>query len=51
MIQAATLALRFGLRVEDLMETFCPYLTMAEGLKLAALAFKKDVASLFCRAA
>jgi len=47
-IQAATLALRFGLRVEDLVETFCPYLTMAEGLKLAALTFKKDVARLSC---
>ncbi len=47
-IQAATLALRFGLRIEDLVETFCPYLTMAEGLKLAALTFKKDVARLSC---
>lgn len=50
-IQAATIALRFGLRVEDLVETFCPYLTMAEGLKLAALTFKKDVARLSCCAA
>ncbi len=47
-IQAATLALRFGLRADDLIETFCPYLTMAEGLKLAALTFKKDVARLSC---
>ncbi len=51
MIQAATLALRFGFRIEDLVETFCPYLTMAEGLKLAALTFKKDVARLSCCAA
>ncbi len=50
-IQAATLAVRFGLRVQDLIDTFHPYLTMAEGLKLAALSFDKDVARLSCCAA
>lgn len=50
-IQAATLAVKFGLRVQDLVETFHPYLTMAEGLKLAALTFDKDVAKLSCCAA
>ncbi len=50
-IQAATLAVRFGLRVQDLIDTFHPYLTMAEGLKLAALSFDKDVAKLSCCAA
>jgi mercuric reductase len=47
-IQAATLAIKFGLRLQDLVETFHPYLTMVEGLKLAALAFDKDVAKLSC---
>lgn len=47
-IQAATYALKFGLRVQDVVETFCPYLTMAEGLKLAALTFDRDVAKLSC---
>lgn len=47
-VQAATLAIRFGLTVQDLAETFYPYLTMAEGLKLAALTFKKDVSKLSC---
>jgi mercuric reductase len=50
-IQAATLAVKFGLRVQDLIDTFHPYLTMAEGLKLAALSFDKDVARLSCCAA
>lgn len=50
-IQAATLAVKFGLRVQDLVETFHPYLTMVEGLKLAALTFSKDVAKLSCCAA
>lgn len=38
-IYAATLAVKFGLTVENLRETMAPYLTMAEGLKLAASAF------------
>lgn len=47
-IQEATLAIRFGLTVQDIIETFHPYLTMVEGLKLAALTFEKDVARLSC---
>jgi mercuric reductase len=50
-IQEATLAIRFGLTIKDIVETFHPYLTMAEGLKLAALTFGKDVAKLSCCAA
>ncbi len=50
-IQEATLAIRFGLTVQDIIETFHPYLTMVEGLKLAALTFEKDVAKLSCCAA
>jgi len=47
-IYSAVLALKFGLTVEDLLSTFAPYLTMAEGLKLAVQAFAKDVAKLSC---
>jgi len=47
-IQTATLAIKFGLKVSDLSETLFPYLTQVEGLKLAALAFEKDVAMLSC---
>lgn len=47
-IYAATLAVKFGLTVEDLRESLAPYLTMAEGLKLAALTFNKDVSKLSC---
>lgn len=50
-IYAATLAVKFGLTVSDLTESFAPYLTMSEGLKLAALAFDRDVALLSCCAA
>ena len=47
-IQTATLAIKFGLKVDDLTNTLFPYLTQVEGLKLAALAFDKDVALLSC---
>ncbi|KGX91831.1 mercuric reductase [Pontibacillus marinus BH030004 = DSM 16465] len=47
-IYAATLAVKFGLTVEDLKDSLAPYLTMAEGLKLAALTFDKDVSKLSC---
>ncbi|MCA0987162.1 mercury(II) reductase [Guptibacillus algicola] len=47
-IYAATLAVKFKLTVEDLQETFTPYLTMSEGLKLASLTFDKVVSKLSC---
>jgi len=47
-IQTASLALKLGLTVEDLRDTIFPYLTNVEGIKLAALAFEKDVALLSC---
>ncbi len=47
-IQAAVLAIRFGITLTQLRETMFPYLTNAEGIKLATLAFEKDVAMLSC---
>lgn len=47
-IQTATLAVKFGLKVEDLIDTLFPYLTQVEGLKLAAIGFEKDIAMLSC---
>jgi mercuric reductase len=47
-IQSATLAIKFGLSIDDLTATLFPYLTQVEGLKLAALSFDKDVALLSC---
>ncbi|MBN1665907.1 MAG: mercury(II) reductase [Anaerolineales bacterium] len=48
MIQTAVLAMRFGIRIQQLRETMFPYLTNAEALKLAVLAFEKDVSQLSC---
>ena len=50
-IYAGVLAVKQRLAIQDLWDTFAPYLTMAEGLKLAAQAFDTDVARLSCCAA
>jgi len=51
MITEPALAIKFGLTIEDLTATFHPYLTLSEGIKLAAQAFTKDVGKLSCCAA
>jgi len=51
MITEPTLAIKFGLSIDDLTSTFHPYLTLSEGIKLAAQAFSKDVNMLSCCAA
>jgi len=48
MIQTAMLAIRFDITLTQLRATMFPYLTNVEGLKLAALAFEKDVTMLSC---
>ncbi len=50
-IQEATLAIRLGLTYKDLVQTFHPYLTWVEGIKLAAITIEKDVHQLSCCAA
>jgi mercuric reductase len=47
-IQSAALAIRAGMTVHDLADQLFPYLTMVEGLKLAAQTFTKDVGQLSC---
>ena len=51
MITEPVLAIKFGLSIEDIASTFHPYLTLSEGIKLAAQTFSKDVAKLSCCAA
>lgn len=50
-IQAAVMALKYRATIEEIANTFHPYLTMAEALKLAAQGFGKDVKTLSCCAA
>ncbi|QFZ81939.1 mercury(II) reductase [Variovorax sp. NFACC27] len=48
LIQAAALAIRGHMTVQDLVDQLFSYLTMVEGLKLAAQTFTKDVTQLSC---
>jgi mercuric reductase len=48
LIQTAAIAIRAGMTVQDLANQLFPYLTMVEGLKLAAQTFTKDVKQLSC---
>jgi mercuric reductase len=50
-ILAAVYAIKFGITVEQLADTWGPYLTMGEALKLAAQTFTRDVSKLSCCAA
>ena len=50
-ILAGVYAVKFGLTVADLADTWAPYLTMAESVKLAAQTFTADVSKLSCCAA
>jgi len=51
MITEPALVIKFGLTIEDVTSAFHPYLTLSEGIKLAAQAFTKDVGKLSCCAA
>ncbi|GLZ89354.1 mercuric reductase [Metapseudomonas resinovorans] len=48
LIQTAAMAIRARMTVEELADQLFPYLTMVEGLKLAAQTFAKDVKQLSC---
>lgn len=48
LIQTASLAIHHRMTVTELAEQLFPYLTMVEGLKLAAQTFTKDVTQLSC---
>ncbi len=48
LIQAAALAIRAKMTAPELADQLFPYLTMVEGLKLAAQTFSKDVKQLSC---
>lgn len=50
-IHEAALAVRFGLKTRDLVETVHVYPTMSEALKMVAQTFDRDVSTLSCCAA
>lgn len=48
LIQQLSMAIKYGITVNELAESFYPYLTLGEGIKLAAITFGKDVSKLSC---
>lgn len=48
MIMELSMAIKYGITVTELKNSFHPYLTASEGIKLAAITFGKDVAKLSC---
>ncbi|MBS3777268.1 MAG: mercury(II) reductase [Bacteroidales bacterium] len=48
LIQQLSMAIKYGITVNDLANSLYPYLTLGEGIKLAAIIFAKDVSELSC---
>ncbi len=42
------MAIKFGLKVEDILDTIYVYPTMAEAIKLVAVSFVKNVSKISC---
>ena len=45
---AATYAIKFGLTVDDIADTWAPYLTMSEALRITAGLFRSDKPTSCC---
>jgi mercuric reductase len=48
LLMEVSLAMKYGITVSDIKRMFHPYLTLSEGIKLAAIGFDKDVRTLSC---
>lgn len=48
LIQLLSMAIKHGITVSELADSLYPYLTLSEGIKLAAITFGKDLAKLSC---
>jgi len=48
LLMEVSLAIKYGITVNELKQMFHPYLTLSEGIKLAAISFEKDVSKLSC---
>ncbi len=48
MVHEATLAVKFGLTVDDIIDTVHVFPTLSEGIKLAAQAFTRDISVMSC---
>jgi mercuric reductase len=48
LLMEISLAIKYGITVKEIKQMFHPYLTLSEGVKLAAISFDKDVKKLSC---
>jgi len=48
LLMEIALAIKFGITVTQIKDMFHPYLTLSEGVKLAAITFSKDIGQLSC---
>ena len=48
LLMELSMAIKYGIPVTDLATLFHPYLTLSEGVKLAAITFGKDIVQLSC---
>jgi mercuric reductase len=48
LIHESTLAVKFGLTVDDIIDTLHVFPTLSEGIKRAAQAFTRDVSQMAC---
>jgi len=48
LLMEISLAIKYGITVKELKQMFHPYLTLSEGIKIAAISFDKDVNKLSC---
>jgi len=48
LLMEVAMVMKYGIKVEELKEMLHPYLTLSEGIKLAAITFNKSVTELSC---
>ncbi len=48
LLMQIAVTIRFGITIKELKELLYPYLTLSEGIKLAAITFDKDISELSC---
>ncbi|WP_373549365.1 mercury(II) reductase [Haliscomenobacter sp.] len=48
LVQLLSMAIKYGITATALAEGFYPYLTLSEGIKIAAIAFRKEISKLSC---
>lgn len=48
LLMEVAMSIKYGITVEEIISMFHPYLTLSEGIKIAAITFKKEVTALSC---